>query len=169
MADEEHEAQGEQKPLRDQLNDKLVDVRNEAIVQAANLYLFGRKALLASIGLGALSLDAVQSLLERAVERGEIAESDAQAMLKRMQQHGADQAKERDEALAEMADKASLALSDSTHTIMSVLGRAPKTLPGQESVSEVETETVTPEPYIDPGDAMSDVDAGLAGDVQESD
>lgn len=152
MADEVEEL----KPMREQLNDKMIDVRNEAIMQAANLYLFGRKALLASVGLGVLSVDAIKSLLERAVERGEIAEADAQAMLKRVQQRTAEETKERNEALANMTENASVALSDSANTIMGVLGRGPKghaarpdePVPPAQAVSQEFTDS---EQYLDAG------------------
>ncbi len=73
-----------------------------------------------------LSAERYAFLLERAVERGEIAEADAQAMLKRLQQRTAEETKERNEALANMTENASVALSDSANTIMGVLGRGQK-------------------------------------------
>ena len=46
-----------------QANDGIVDLRNEAIAQTANLYLFGRQVVLASVGLAFLGVDAVQAFV----------------------------------------------------------------------------------------------------------
>ena len=74
------EAQG--KSLPHQMKETAVDVRNEAIVQTANLYLLARKVFLASLGAMAYTADEASAVLERLVERGELAESDMQRLLK---------------------------------------------------------------------------------------
>jgi polyhydroxyalkanoate synthesis regulator phasin len=108
-------------PLREQVDEVLINVRNEAIVQAANLYLFGRQALRAGIGLGVLTLEAAQELLQRAVERGEIAEADAQAMLARMQEERLAKVDHTEEGKRSLTDRATVALADSTATILKAL------------------------------------------------
>ena len=104
--------------LKEQLDELLINVRNEAIVQTANLYILGRQALLAGIGLGALTLEAAQALLQRAVERGEIAEADAEAMLARMREDGMAKADQEAASAAGLTDRAAVALADSVSTIL---------------------------------------------------
>lgn len=57
--------------------DLMIDVRNEAIMQGASLYLLLRRVLLAGVGAVALSMDEAQALVDKLAERGEIAEADA--------------------------------------------------------------------------------------------
>ena len=71
----------DEKSLPDQAKEAMVDVRNELIVQSANLYLMVRKVLLASIGGVALTADEAGDVFTRLVERGEIAEADAQKIV----------------------------------------------------------------------------------------
>jgi hypothetical protein len=117
---EEPEVQ-EEDQFKQQLDEMLVNVRNEAIVQAANLYIFGRQALLLGIGMGALTIDAAQALLQRAVERGEIAEADAQATLARMQDKRLSKASDIAESGPSLTDRAAVALADSASTILRAL------------------------------------------------
>jgi TPR repeat protein len=113
------EPQGhEEDEFRQQLDELLVNVRNEAIMQAANLYIFGRQALLAGIGMGVLTIEAAQALLQRAAERGEIAEADAQAVLERMRQEGLARASNSETAVPSLTDRAAVALADSASTIL---------------------------------------------------
>jgi hypothetical protein len=63
---------------RGRLDMAVVDLRNEAIVQTANLYLLGRRVVLVGVGTVALGVDQVQSLLQHAVERGELVQNDTQ-------------------------------------------------------------------------------------------
>jgi polyhydroxyalkanoate synthesis regulator phasin len=107
--------------FKEQFDELLINVRNEAIVQAANLYVFGRQALLAGIGMGALTIEAAQSLVQRAVERGEIAETDAQAMLERMRQDGLGKASDAEARVPSLTDQAAVALADSASTILRAL------------------------------------------------
>ena len=69
-----------------QVDDAIVNVRNEAIVQTANLYLFGRQVMLTSVGMAALAIDAAQAIVQRAVERGEIMEADTHKLTTDLQQ-----------------------------------------------------------------------------------
>jgi poly(hydroxyalkanoate) granule-associated protein len=71
----------ELKALQNQAKETAIDVRNEAIVQSANLYLLVRKLLLASLGALALTAEEGGEFLDRLVERGEVAEADVQKML----------------------------------------------------------------------------------------
>jgi hypothetical protein len=120
MMTEEPEEQ-EEDQFKQQLDELLVTVRNEAIVQAANLYIFGRQALLLGIGMGALTIDAAQSLLQQAVERGEIAEADAQATLARMRDERLSKASDGPESGPSLTDRAAVALADSASTILRAL------------------------------------------------
>ena len=67
-------AKEEKKGIGDQAKDAVVDVRNEMIVQSANLYIMVRKVLLSSLGAVALTMDEANELLARMGERGEGAE-----------------------------------------------------------------------------------------------
>ena len=64
--------------LRTQIDDKVIDARNEVIVQATNAFLLGRQVVLTGVGLTFLGIDQVQALMEQAVKRGAVAESDVQ-------------------------------------------------------------------------------------------
>jgi hypothetical protein len=107
-----------QEPLRAQLDELLINVRNEAIVQTANLYILSRQALRAGIGMGVLTLETAQNFLERAVERGEIAEADAQAALERMQEERLAKAEAAQTGEPTLTDRAAVALADSTAAIL---------------------------------------------------
>ena len=117
---EEPQEQNESQ-LKQQVDELLISVRNEAIVQAANLYIFGRQALLAGIGLGALTIETAQDLSQRAVERGEIAEGDVQEMLARFREDGLAKASEAETGASSLTDRAAVALADSTSTILYAL------------------------------------------------
>ncbi len=119
MNEEPQEQNVEQ--LKEQLDELLVNVRNEAIVQTANLYILARQALTAGIGLGALTIEAAQAFLQRAVERGEIAEADAEAVLARMREDGMAKANQDAASAASLTDRAAVALADSASTILRAL------------------------------------------------
>ena len=116
MNEEPQEQNVEQ--LKEQLDELLINVRNEAIVQTANLYILGRQALLAGIGMGAMTLDATQAFLERAVERGEIAEADAEVTLARLREEGMAKADQGAASASSLTDRAAVALADSVSTIL---------------------------------------------------
>ena len=67
--------------LRKQIDDKVIDARNEIIVQATNAFLLGRQVVLVSLGLTVLGVEQSQALFKQAVARGEVLESEAQQML----------------------------------------------------------------------------------------
>lgn len=70
--------QKEEKSLQDQMKETMIDVRNEAIVQTANLYLMARKMLLASLGAAALTFEQASTIVDKLAERGEVVEADLQ-------------------------------------------------------------------------------------------
>lgn len=70
----------EGRSMRQQLDDSVVDLRNEVIVQAAGAFEFGHRLVLASVGAVLLGLDQVHALVQTAAERGEQAEADMQQM-----------------------------------------------------------------------------------------
>ena len=76
----------EQTPsLRQQIDDKVIDARNEVIMQATNAFLLGRQVALVSLGLTVLGVEQVQAIFQQAVTRGEVVESDAQQMIEDLQ------------------------------------------------------------------------------------
>ena len=114
------------------LQDRLVDLRNDAIIQAANLYLFGRNAVLAGVGAAALAKDQAGEVLERCVERGEMAETDAQQMLDSYRQHVDEQMKAADQARANLTEQARVTLDENLRIISKVLGRNGQNPPARE-------------------------------------
>ncbi len=104
-----------------QVGDALVDVRNEAIVQTANLYIFGRKVVLVGIGVTFLGADAAHAFVQHAIERGEIAEADGQKLISELRSHVTDQAKAADQARINMTEAATAALFESVNGILRTL------------------------------------------------
>ena len=111
----------DEKSLPDQAKEAMVDVRNELIVQSANLYLMVRKVLLASIGSVALTADEVGDVFTRLVERGEIAEADAQKIVTDLRTQGRKREEEASKAREDITKKAGIALEDSVETILNRL------------------------------------------------
>ena len=111
----------DERSLPDQAKDAMVDIRNEMIVQSANLYLMVRKVLLASLGSVALTADEAGELFTRLVERGEIAESDAQKIINDLRTQGRKREEEASQARDEISKKAGIALEDSVETILNRL------------------------------------------------
>lgn len=110
---------GETRGLQEQVLDRAVDVRNELIAQSANAFLMARRALLASLGVVALSLDEGNQFIDKLVERGEVAESDVYKLvndLRAKNQLGEEKASENRKSIAA---KASMALEDSVEQILS--------------------------------------------------
>ena len=104
------------------VSDAVINVRNEAIVQTANVYLFGRQLVLTGVGMTFLGVDAVQTFVRRAVDRGEIVESDAQKMAADLQQQAHDRAKAADQARIELTEKATATLFENANGILKRLG-----------------------------------------------
>ncbi len=113
--------QDEKRNLPDQARDVVIDMRNELIVQSANLYLAVRKALLASLGAVAITAEEANELLDRLVERGELAESDVQNIVRDFRAQNRQREAEVDKAREEITRKASVALEDSVETILTRL------------------------------------------------
>lgn len=111
----------EERSLREQVDEITVNVRNEMIVQSANLIMAGQQLMRAGLGLALLSKDEAQALLARAAERGEIGEEDARKALDALRQRSLEQAQALDQSRVEMTEKASVALSDSMATIFKSL------------------------------------------------
>ncbi len=97
----------------------VIDVRNEAVAESANLFLAARRLLLASLGAVALSIDEANDFVEKLVARGEVAESDSQALVKELR---ARVAQKRDGASATKArakvTKAAQVLEESVEEIL---------------------------------------------------
>ena len=106
--------------LGDQLQERLVDVRNELIMQAANAYLLVRSVALATVGVMALGKDEAGALLERSVERGEMVEADTQKMVEDYREHVRAQMHAADASRAELTEKATLALNENLKVISQV-------------------------------------------------
>ena len=94
----------EKMTVQDQIKETVIDVRNEAIVQSANLYLLARKVVLAGMGAVALTLEEAQEFVEKLVERGEIAETDAQKLMQEVRKRAQRSEKEATKA-AKKAEK----------------------------------------------------------------
>ena len=111
----------DERSLPDQAKDAMVDVRNELILQSANLYLMVRKVLLASLGGVVLTADEAGELFTRLVERGEIAETDAQKIVADLRNQGRKREEEASQTREEISKKAGMALEDSVETILNRL------------------------------------------------
>jgi poly(hydroxyalkanoate) granule-associated protein len=66
---------------QEQVKELAIDVRNEAIMQGASLYLLARRVLLAGLGAVALTTEEAQAFVDKLVERGELAEVEAQRLI----------------------------------------------------------------------------------------
>lgn len=121
----------------EQLNELLINARNEMIVQAASLFMLGQKVVHLSLGAAALTKDEISELLTRMIERGEIAESDVQknvnALVERVRARG----ESTDAELQEFAQKATVVLKENLRTILDQMK-----LPGGQSVESVVRQTM---------------------------
>lgn len=114
-------AKEEKKGIGEQAKDAVIDVRNEFIVQSANLYILVRKVLLSSLGAVALSVDEANEVLAKLVERGEVAEADLQKMLNELRARRERGEAEAAKAREELSRKASNTLEESVETILTRL------------------------------------------------
>ena len=108
----------EAKGIQEQVVERAVDVRNELITQSANAFLMARRALLASLGVVACSLEDGNQFIDKFVERGEAAESDIYKMLNDLRSSGQAGEEKASESRKSMAAKASMALEDSVEQIL---------------------------------------------------
>jgi polyhydroxyalkanoate synthesis regulator phasin len=132
MADEQ-----ERPNPTEQLNEMLINARNELIVQAANLFMLGQKAVHLGLGAAALTKDEVSELLTRMVERGEIAEADIQKNVDVLVERVRARGESTDAELQEFAQKATVVLKENLRTILEQIK-----LPGGQSVEEVVRQTM---------------------------
>lgn len=132
MADEQ-----ERPNPTEQLNEMLINARNELIVQAANLFMLGQKAVHLGLGAAALTKDEVSELLTRMVERGEIAESDIQKNVDVLVERVRARGESTDAELQEFAQKATVVLKENMRTILEQVK-----LPGGQSVEGIVRQTM---------------------------
>jgi poly(hydroxyalkanoate) granule-associated protein len=111
----------EKKSFQEQARDAVIDVRNEMIVQSANLYLVVRKVLLASLGAMALTADEANEILDRLVERGELAETDVQKILRDLKMQADQGEAELAKGSDDLLKKANTALEGRIETILTRL------------------------------------------------
>lgn len=109
---------GEKKSLQEQIRDMAVDVRNEAIVQSANLYLLARRVLLTSLGAVAITFEEGNEFIERLVDRGEVAEADIVKLVNDYLERSNVREEHASEGRRATADKAAVALADSVEVIL---------------------------------------------------
>jgi poly(hydroxyalkanoate) granule-associated protein len=114
-------AKEEKRGIGEQAKDAVIDVRNELIVQSANLYILVRKVLLSSLGAVALSMDEANEVLAKLVERGEVAEADLQKMLNELRARRERSEVEAARGREELSRKASNTLEESVETILTRL------------------------------------------------
>lgn len=117
----------EKKTLPDQMRDAAIDMRNEVIVQSANLYLMARKALMASLGAVAMTLDEANEFVDKLVERGELAEADTQKLLNELRTRSTTSEQTVGEAGKNIVNKAGMALEESVEVILNRLNVPSKT------------------------------------------
>ncbi len=114
-------AEEEKRGIGEQAREAIIDVRNELIVQSANLYLLVRKVLLSSLGAVALTMDEANEILTKLVERGEVAEADLQRMIEELRARRARRETEAASAHNEPTRKAASSLEESVETILTRL------------------------------------------------
>ena len=114
-------AEEEKKGIGDQAMDAVIDVRNELIVQSANLYLLVRRVLLSSLGAVALTVDEASDLMAKLVERGELAEADMNKIISDLRAQSAQREADAAKAREEITKKAGSSLEDSVETILTRL------------------------------------------------
>ncbi len=112
----------EVRTLPEQANDAVVDMRNEAIVQTANLYSFGHQVMRTSIGMAALAAGAAQSFFQRAADRGAVMEADTHKLAADLQHRASDQAKAVNDARVEKTEQATAALLGNANGILKRIG-----------------------------------------------
>ncbi len=108
----------ESRGLQDQLREKAIDVRNEIITQSANTFLMARRALMASLGAVALTIDDGNQFIDTLIERGEVAEADVHKLVSDFRAKSNTHEEKARAARKSMAEKATLALEDSVDVIL---------------------------------------------------
>jgi hypothetical protein len=110
----ENEAQS----MRQQVDQKLVDLRNEAIVQAATAYDLGHRVVRTSVGTVFLGVDQVTALFQRAAERGEKVEIDVQQSVDALRQRATQTASN---ARSEASTRSTAAVSSGVASLLNKL------------------------------------------------
>lgn len=105
-----------------QVNDPIVDMRNEAIVQTANLYLFGRQVVRTSVGMAALAAGAAQAFVQRAADRGAVMEADSHKLAADLQHRASDRAKALNDERIEKTEQVTAALLENANGILKRIG-----------------------------------------------
>ena len=123
----------EPKPdLREQIDEMLLNARNEMIVQAANAVMLGQQAMRLGLGAAAMGKDELTEIATRMIERGEIAEGDIQQNVDAVIERIRKRAENSDAAREEFTEKATVALKANVRTLLELLR-----LPGGTTIDEV--------------------------------
>jgi len=104
------------------MNDVMIDVRNEAIVQSANVLLLAHKAVLVGLGATMLGVDNVQAFARRAVERGESAEAESQKLASDVQQQALARVRTADQTRIALTENAVATMLESANGALKILG-----------------------------------------------
>jgi hypothetical protein len=105
-----------------QVNDAIVDMRNEAIVQTANLYLLGRQLVRTSVGMTALAAGAAQAFIKRAADRGAVMEADSHKLAADLQHSASDRTKTVNNARIEKTEQVTATLLENANGILKRIG-----------------------------------------------
>ena len=116
MADEKQE-----KSLPSQFKGTYTNVRNGAVGQGANVYSLGRKLVLAWLGAAAMTADEAGGILNKLVERGELAESDVVQLLGDSPTEHGEGAVESTPTIRELNTKTGAPLEESVEAILAEL------------------------------------------------
>lgn len=97
--------------------ERLIDLRNDLIVQAVTAAEAARKLMLVGLGMAAVTMDEGSAWMERFAERGELAESDLQSQWDQVMERIRRRAGRTSQVREEMTAKSRVALSHSLDVI----------------------------------------------------
>jgi hypothetical protein len=135
---EQEEKTAEQGPT---LADKMVDLRNDAIVQAANAFMFARSAALVAIGAAALGVDRISAFAQASVTRGEAVEADAQQRVERYQHNVKAQMQAAEASRDAMMQQLHATLNENLQVISRVIMPQPKQKPAADTPAAEQEQT----------------------------
>lgn len=135
---EQEEKTAEQGPT---LADKMVDLRNDAIVQAANAFMFARSAALVAIGAAALGVDRISAFAQASVTRGEAVEADAQQRVERYQHNVKAQMQAAEASRDAMMQQLHATLNENLQVISRVIMPQPKQKPATDTPAAKQEQT----------------------------
>jgi len=135
---EQKEKTAEQGPT---LADKLVDLRNDAIVQAANAYMFARSAVLVAIGAAALGVDRIGAFAQASMTRGEAVEADAQQVIERYQENVKAQIQAAETSRDALMQQLHATLDENLQVITRVIMPQPKKKPETDAAAPEQGQT----------------------------